>query len=104
MTTWLMITGMALITFANRFLFLSKAVGFSPQPNFKIFLSYSAYAVLTAIWAPIVFGFDGSKWSYAGLDYLLATSVAAILTLLRFSSILVVVLSIGLFALLRITL
>lgn len=101
MTIWLMIIGMAFITYANRFLFLAKSIGFNPSPKFKILLSYSAYAVLTAIWAPIVFSYNASGWSMASIDYLIAASAAALLTLARLPSILVVLVSIGLFALVR---
>jgi branched-subunit amino acid transport protein len=99
---WLLLLGMALITFANRYLFFSAMIAYSPGPKFKRFLSYSSYSVLTAIWAPIVFKFDGqSELQLAGFDYLLAASVAGLLSFYRVSGILVVLLSTALFFIIR---
>ncbi|MBQ4834461.1 AzlD domain-containing protein [Pseudoalteromonas sp. MMG010] len=52
MTTILL---MACITFFTRYLFLHKALPFKVGPKMQQFLSFSAPAVLTAIWVPIVF-------------------------------------------------
>ncbi len=99
---WLMIVLMAVVTYANRVLFLLDSVKIEPSPKFNVFLSYSAYAVLTAIWAPIVFSFDINQgFGSAGGDFLLGTTVAAVLTLFRVPSIMVVLLSIGVFAAVR---
>jgi branched-subunit amino acid transport protein len=99
---WMLLIGMALITFINRYLFLADSIQYSPGPKLKRFLSYSSYSVLTAIWAPIVFRFDGaSNVSSAGLDYLMAAGVAAGLSFFRVPSIIVVVLSTSLFFLIR---
>lgn len=95
---WLLLLGMALITFFNRYLFFSDSVSYSPGPRLRRFLSYSSYSVLTAIWAPIIFHFDGhADVSVAGLDYLLAASLAAVLSFAKVSSIVVVLLSVSLF-------
>ncbi len=99
---WLLLLGMALITFANRYLFFSKMIAYSPGPKFKRFLSYSSYSVLTAIWVPIIFHFDGqSEFQLAGLDYLLAAVLAGLLSFYRVASIIVVLLSTVLFFLIR---
>lgn len=95
---WLLLLGMALITFFNRYLFFSDLVSYSPGPKLRRFLSYSSYSVLTAIWAPIIFHFDGrSAVSIAGMDYLLAACLAAALSFAKVSSIVVVLLSVSLF-------
>ncbi|OLF70966.1 branched-chain amino acid ABC transporter [Pseudoalteromonas haloplanktis] len=52
MTTILL---MACITFFTRYLFLHRALQFKVGPKMQQFLSFSAPAVLTAIWVPIVF-------------------------------------------------
>ncbi|MEH6816467.1 MAG: AzlD domain-containing protein, partial [Pseudoalteromonas distincta] len=52
MTTILL---MACITFFTRYLFLHRALPFKVGPKMQQFLSFSAPAVLTAIWVPIVF-------------------------------------------------
>jgi branched-subunit amino acid transport protein len=99
---WLLLLGMALITFVNRYLFFSAMIAYSPGPKFKRFLSYSSYSVLTAIWAPIIFHFDGqSEFQLAGFDYLLAATIAGLLSFYRVASIAVVLISTTLFFLLR---
>lgn len=102
MTIWLLLLGMGIITFANRYLFLADSIPYSPGPKLKRFLGYSSYSVLTAIWAPIIFQFDGvSQISVAGIDYLLAASIAAVLSFFRLPSIIVVLLATTMFFLIR---
>lgn len=99
---WLLLVGMALITFINRYLFFSAVISYSPGPKVKRFLSYSSYSVLTAIWAPIIFRFDQqSQFELAGLDYLLAAVVAGLLSFNRVASIFVVLFSTALFFVIR---
>lgn len=99
---WLMLLGMLLITFYNRYAFFTRSLAYSPGPKVRRFLSYSSYAVLTAIWTPVVFQFNQPlSFSSQGLDYLLAASVAAILSFLRTPSIAVVLLSTVLFFAIR---
>lgn len=98
---------LALITFWNRAAFFTVKLRYQPGSEVRRFLSYSSYAVLTAIWAPILFQFDYEKTqmagqlSIAGVDYLIAATVAAALTLMRVKSIIVVLLSTALFFVLR---
>ena len=100
--TWLLILLMALVTYANRVVFLLRSIRFTPSEQLSTFLGYSSYAVLTAIWAPIVFSYSSeSGFSTLGLDYVLASCVAAVLTVIRVPSIYVVLLSIGAFAAIR---
>ena len=99
---WLLLLGMALITFANRYLFFSAVIDYSPGPKFKRLLSYSSYSVLTAIWASIIFHLDGqSEFQLAGFDYLLAAPFAGLLSFYQVASIIVVLLSPTLFFLIR---
>ncbi|MGK0376021.1 MAG: branched-subunit amino acid transport protein [Arenicella sp.] len=99
---WLILLAMALITFINRYLFFAAVITYSPGPKVKLFLSYSSYSVLTAIWAPIIFSFDQqSHFQLAGLDYLLAAALAGLLSFYRVASIIVVLLSTALFFLIR---
>jgi len=102
--TSLLIVGMSVITFVNRFAFFSQMIKYQPSVKAKRFLSYSSYAILTAIWAPIVFSAGSASefgFSHAGLDYLLASVLAAVLSIARIKSIFVVLLSTGLFFSLR---
>ncbi len=55
MMMWLMIGLMALVTFYNRYAFFSPQLKFSIGPRLQSLLSYTAPAVLTALWVPIVF-------------------------------------------------
>jgi branched-subunit amino acid transport protein len=100
--TWLLLLGMAAITFVNRYLFFSAVISYSPGPKFTRFLSYSSYSVLTAIWAPIIFRFDPQgQFELAGLDYIVAATLAGLLSFNRVASIIVVLSSSALFFLLR---
>lgn len=99
---WALLLGMSLITFWNRYAFFSEAVRFQPGVRLKRFLSYSSYAILTAIWTPILFNYNQSSgFDNAGSDYLIAASVAAVLAFLKLPSLVVVLISTGLFFLLR---
>jgi len=103
--TWILIVCMAGITFVNRYAFFIQRLQYQPGARVKRLLSYSSYAVLTSIWAPILFQFnviEGSVLlSHAGLDYLAAAGLAAVLTVLHVRSLVVVLLSVGLFFCLR---
>ena len=50
-----MIGLMTLITFYNRYALLSPSVKITIGPKFQSFLKYTAPAVLTSLWVPIVF-------------------------------------------------
>ncbi len=100
--TWLLICCMALITFSNRYLFFARSIRYSPGPKLQLFLSYSAVSVLTAIWAPIVVQYNGQfSFETAGVDYLVGTSLAAILAFFRIPSMIVVMVSVAVFFLIR---
>lgn len=93
---------LAFITFANRFAFFSDSLRYTPGPRVTRFLSYSSYAVLTAIWTPIVFSYSQEAgFSIIGIDYVVGVSLAAVLAIMKVRSILVVLLSTGVFFTLR---
>lgn len=97
-----LLISLAAITFWNRFIFLAENVRFKPGAELKRFLGYSSYAILTAIWAPILFQYQpGVGLAISGWDYLIAASVAALLAIIKLRSILVVLISAGLFFCLR---
>jgi branched-subunit amino acid transport protein len=100
--TWFMIFGMTAITFLNRYAFFAEAVQYQPSLRVRKFLSFSTYAVLTAIWAPVLFSFDAvNGLQSAGLDYSLSASLAALMAFMRVRSILVVIVSTTVFFALR---
>lgn len=55
MTFTLYIVFMALITFTCRYFFFANVVHYTLHPELKRLLKFTAPAVLTAMWAPIVF-------------------------------------------------
>lgn len=99
--SWWLIVLMAGITFSNRALFLVDVVPYQPGPKLKKFLSYSAYAVLTAIWVPVIFSIERNTITVTGVDYLVGATVAAVLTVGRVPAIWVVLLSISVFSAIR---
>ncbi|QUJ70180.1 AzlD domain-containing protein (plasmid) [Photobacterium sp. GJ3] len=77
---WLTILAMALIVFASRYLFLAPGLPIRLNHQAQRFLSYASPAVLTAIWAPIVFVPEQSglnlSWSN---PYLIGALVSALI-------------------------
>lgn len=55
----LIILLLAMITFGTRYLFLHPSLPLRLKPKMIKFLSFSAPAVLTAIWVPIIFIHEG---------------------------------------------
>ena len=101
--TWLIVFGLTAITFINRYLFFSDQIKLTLGIRTQRFLRYSSFAVLTPIWVPIVIELDYRpvRFSFAGWDYLIAVSIAGLLTLLRVPALIVVLVSSALFFCLR---
>tara|TARA_R110002050_G_scaffold189455_15_gene324045 strand:- start:682 stop:996 length:315 start_codon:yes stop_codon:yes gene_type:complete len=76
--TLLTIVLLACITFASRYLFLHPKLPIRIGAKTTHLLSFSAPAVLTAIWVPIVFIQDNSLNLSITNPYLLAATVAII--------------------------
>ena len=96
------IFGMATITFTNRYAFFIQSFNFQLNEKMQRFLSFSSYAILTAIWTPIVFKLDLNQgFGHAGYDYLIATSLAVILATLKTPSILLIIITSTVFFCLR---
>tara|TARA_R110001583_G_scaffold46761_14_gene146596 strand:- start:4582 stop:4902 length:321 start_codon:yes stop_codon:yes gene_type:complete len=74
--TLLTIVLLACITFFSRYLFLHPKLPLRMGAKMTHFLSFSAPAVLTAIWVPIIFIKDNSFNSNLTNPYLLAATVA----------------------------
>ncbi len=99
---WLSIAVMSIITFFNRYAFFARQISYQPSARLKQFLTYSSFAVLTAIWVPIVFSINGNgAVTHAGLDYLIGAALAAILSIARAPVIVTVIVSSGVFFSLR---
>lgn len=74
--TLLTIFLLACITFFSRYLFLHPKLPLKLGAKMTHFLSFSAPAVLTAIWVPIIFIKDESFNSSLTNPYLLAATIA----------------------------
>ncbi len=94
---WLMIVTMALIVFASRYLFLEPKLPVRLGQHTLKFLSYSAPAVLTAIFAPIVFIRDGALSLSPDNSYLICALVATGIALTTRNTLLTALISMGLF-------
>ncbi len=94
---WLSIIAMAAVVFASRYLFLEPKIPLRLGKTALRFLSYSAPAVLTAIFAPIVFVREGAL--SLGLDnpYLIAAILACGLAIFTRNALLTTVLSMAVF-------
>ena len=102
MTTWIIILGMAVVTFGTRYAFFAESVRYQVGPKLRKLLGYSSFAILTAIWTPIMFSYNPTEgFDYAGNDYLIAGMLAAVLAFVRVKTIIVVLLSTALFFALR---
>ncbi|OKY27963.1 AzlD domain-containing protein [Thalassotalea sp. PP2-459] len=84
--TLLIIVLMAMITFLSRYLFLHPSLPLKLSPRVGHFLSFSAPAVLTAIWVPIIFIRDEQLALSVNNPYLIA-GITSILCAYRFKSI-----------------
>ncbi|WCE32227.1 AzlD domain-containing protein [Vibrio sp. SCSIO 43137] len=74
----LSILAMTVIVFLSRYLFLEPAIPLRLNPTAQKILNYSSPAVLTAIWAPIVF-LPGGELNLNPLNpYLIGALVAAL--------------------------
>jgi branched-subunit amino acid transport protein len=99
--TLITIALLACITFFSRYLFLAPKLPLRIGAKITHFLSFSAPAVLTAIWVPIIFVKDNSFDSSLNNPYLLAATVAIVTAYKSHSVYLTLVTSISVFVLLR---
>ncbi|MCG9681324.1 AzlD domain-containing protein [Vibrio sp. Isolate23] len=75
----LSIFAMTMLVFLSRYLFLEPKLPLRLNPKAHRLLSYSSPAVLTAIWAPIVFMPEKQLWLAPDNPYLISAMLAAIL-------------------------
>ncbi len=79
--TLLTILLMAGITFTTRYLFLHPTLPIKLSPQMSRLLNFSAPAVLTAIWVPIIFVQDDNLVTSLSDPYLIAAAVAIIVSI-----------------------
>lgn len=94
---WMMIISLALLVFVSRYLFLEPRLPLRLGKNTLEFLSYSAPAVLTAIFAPILFVNDGVLDLNINNPYLICAVIATALAFFTRHTLLTTVVSMGLF-------
>ncbi|MPW27543.1 AzlD domain-containing protein [Agarivorans sp. B2Z047] len=94
---WFTILSMAAIVFASRYLFLEPKIPLRLNKTTLQFLSYSAPAVLTAIFAPIVFIQDKKLALSFDNPYLLAAILAALLAYFTRNALITTVVSMAVF-------
>ena len=76
--TILLMTG---ITFTTRYLFLHPSLPIKLSPQLRNLLSFSAPAVLTAIWVPIIFVQDNKLITNLSDPYLTAATIAILVSI-----------------------
>lgn len=98
---WLMIIGMAVVTFSVRYCFFSRLTPVEIHPSVQRLLNYSAPSVMTAMWVPIVFRPQESLFVSIANPYLMAALITIGLAMTKCHLFLVVVLSMASFWLLN---
>lgn len=99
--SWGTLLSMALLVFISRYLFLEPRLPIKLGPRVLHFLHYTGAAVLTAIWAPIVFHREGELNLEPSNPYLIAALLASILAITTRNVLLTTVLSMALFFVIR---
>lgn len=99
--TWFTLLMMAALVFISRYIFLEPKLPIRLGPRILHFLHYTGPAVLTAIWAPIVFHRGGELNLAISNPYFIAAIVAAILAVTTRNVLLTTVISMALFFVIR---
>ncbi|MBO0368138.1 AzlD domain-containing protein [Pseudomonas putida] len=98
---WLLILGMGLLVFLNRYAFLEPRLPLRLSSNARQFLGFAAPGMLTAICGPIIFLPEHQLDLSLTNPYLLGSVVAVALVLLTRSVLLSMLVSMLIFFLLR---
>ncbi|KGK14171.1 branched-chain amino acid ABC transporter [Vibrio navarrensis] len=97
----LTILAMTALVFASRYLFLEPNLPLKLGQRTQRFLSYASPAVLTAIWAPIVFSPEGELHLSPHNPYILAALLAAFIAWKSKNVLLTTIVSMAVFLLLK---
>lgn len=98
---WLLILGMGLLVFLNRYAFLEPRLPLRLSSNARQFLGFAVPGMLTAICGPIIFLPEHQLDLSLTNPYLLGSVVAVVLVLLTRSVLLSMLVSMLIFFLLR---
>lgn len=93
MTTYAILITMAIITFSSRYAFFSNGLTFQMGPKLRKFLDFTAPAVLTAMWVPIVFMPDGTLAVDISNNYIAPALIAIVLSAITKRTLLTVAVS-----------
>ena len=93
MNTWLLLLAMSMVTFVNRYAFFARTIRWQAGKKVQRLLEYSIYSVLTAIWVPIV---SNAQATFQPA-YILGALFAIVLSCAKLPSIVVVLVSSGVF-------
>lgn len=99
--TILSIFAMAALVFVSRYIFLEPKLPIKLRPGLQRVLAYSGPAVLTALWAPIVFTHEKTLWVSTHNPYLWSACLAIFLAWKTKNVLLTTIASMGLFLLLH---
>lgn len=94
---WTLIFAMAAIIFISRYVFIEPKLPIRLNTKAQHFLSYAAPAVMTAIFAPLVFVTEGDLNISIANSYLVAAVAATILAIVTRNTLATTVISMGLF-------
>jgi len=90
---WWLIGVMAAMVFVSRYVFLEPKLPFKLSDQWLHFLEYTSPALLTAIWAPIVFNQSNKLNLELQNPYLMAASLAVALAIVTRNVLLTTLLS-----------
>jgi branched-subunit amino acid transport protein len=99
--TLITIVILSCITFLCRYLFLMPGLPLRLGKGMEKFLSFSAPAVLTAIWVPIIFVHEGQLNTNLGNPYLWGAGMATVVAIKTKSVYLTLATSVAVFVVLR---
>lgn len=98
---WVLILLLSLLVFTSRYVFLEPRLPLKLPQQIKVMLNYSAPAVMTAIWAPIVLFPEGELAIGIDNEYLVAAAIAVILAWVTRHVLLTTIVSMAFFMFLR---
>jgi branched-subunit amino acid transport protein len=98
---FLQILTMAALVFFSRYLFLEPKLPLRLNSKLQKLLNYSSPAVLTAIWAPIVFTPHQALWLSSDNPYLWAATLAVVIAWKTKNVLMTTVVSMSVFLLLN---
>ncbi|WP_428774133.1 AzlD domain-containing protein [Vibrio sp.] len=100
----LSILAMTVLVFVSRYLFLEPKLPLKLNYHAQKLLGYASPAVLTAIWAPIVFVPEQKLWLSAENPYLVAATLAAFIAWRSKNVLLTTIISMAVFLVIKLLL